>query len=343
VQSHCSALEPKKQGYAAKYANEAKQFIAALRPAGLPTTVVYPFGGGDLISALTVYPDATEVTTISLEHGGDPRRIRGLNGKELAGSLQVLRKKIWGLLVADNSTTANLQAAQHSDIPGQLAFFLVALAIHGYEPVSLRYFKLNPDGSLHYLTAAEIQAMEETQATTLRGSWASPDMSVAFSHMELVFLAVGASPDAPVRVHRHFAANLADTAFEADPSLLRHLEAKGRVSAMTKAASYLLWREEFSKIRDYLLAHMDFMISDSTGVPPKYAEKAGFELLTYGTFTGSFLGASEDHNRDFRRIWKAQPKRPLAFRFGYIDANSHYHMLIARRPAAAATSAAAAP
>ena len=42
--------------------------IQALKPAGLPKTVVYPFGGGDLISALTTYPEANDYTTLSLEH-----------------------------------------------------------------------------------------------------------------------------------------------------------------------------------------------------------------------------------------------------------------------------------
>ena len=56
----------------------ASAFIAKLRPADLPTTVVYPFGGGDLLTALTVYPDARDVTTLSLEHAGDPRRLPDL-------------------------------------------------------------------------------------------------------------------------------------------------------------------------------------------------------------------------------------------------------------------------
>ena len=42
----------------------------------------------------------------------------------------------------------------------------------------------------------------------------------------------------------------------------------------------------FSEIRDRLLANMVWMASDSTGVPPRFAKKAGFAQVTYGTFTG---------------------------------------------------------
>ena len=47
-------------------------------PKDLPTALVYPFGGGDLMAALQLFPEATEITTISLELAGDPRRWRAL-------------------------------------------------------------------------------------------------------------------------------------------------------------------------------------------------------------------------------------------------------------------------
>jgi hypothetical protein len=340
VDQHCKALEPKIKSYREKYVGGAKAFIAGLRPANLPTTVVYPFGGGDLISVLTTFPDATDITTLSLEHAGDPRRLDKISSARLAESLLAVRRTSWGLLMADNSTTENLQALQRGEIPGELAFFLVALVVHGYEPVSMRFFNLNPDGTLHYLSEEDIAKDETTLAKTLRGAWAPPDSSVAFSNVELTFRPVGAGPQDPVRVHRHFGANLADQGFEKNPALMKYLEAKGRISAMTKAASYLLWREDFSKMRDYLTSHMDFMISDSTGIPPQFLQKAGFALETYGTFVESFLSASAEYNKQFRQLWKSQPKRSLAFRYGYIDASRSFHMFVARKvdPGAAATA-----
>ncbi len=334
---YCKALAPKMKSYKEKYVVAAKQFIGGLRPAGLPTTVVYPFGGGDLISALTTYPDATDLTTLSLEHVGDPRRINTIEKKRFAESLLLVRKTSWGLLMADNSTTENLQKGQRNDIPGELAFFLLALSVHGYEPVGLRYFQLNEDGTPHYLTAEEIAAQEKTMAKTLRGQWSPPDQSVAFSNMELTFRERG-NPNAPLRVHRHFAADLSNNGFDKSPALAKYLEAKGRICAMTKAASYLLWRNDFSKIRDYLLGHMEIMISDSTGIPPHFLAESGFEAETFGKFTGSFLEASDELNKEFRELWNAHPVRPLPFRYGYIEASGGNHMMIARKAAKPASA-----
>jgi hypothetical protein len=293
--------------------------------------VVYPFGGGDLVSALVAYPDAREITTISLEHAGDPRRVRALSAPELEASLEAMREEVGGMLAVSNHTSENLASGQRNDLPGQLSAFLIALALHDLEPVSVRYFRLEDDGAIHYLSADEVEALDDTRQARLKHDWVPPSFSPAFSNVELRFRARGEG-NAPVRVHRHIAANLADRHLRKSPALLHHLRAKGRVVAMTKAASYLLWRRDFSLIRDYLLDHMEFMLSDSTGIPPAFVAEAGFVQEPLGRFEGSFLEASDRHNDDFRELWSAHPHRKLTFRFGYVDANKRAHLLVTRRP-----------
>jgi hypothetical protein len=314
---------------------QASPFIQALKPAGLPTRVVYPFGGGDLLSALTTYPEATDITTMSLEHAGDPRRIHTLDRKRLETSLALIRQTSSGLLVANDSKTVNLMKGQRGDLPGQLSFFLIALAVHGFEPVSLKYVKPNPDGTLRYLTRAELDAMERQKAQLLHEKWVPPDFSAAFDNLELVFVKKGEDPKTSARVHHHFAQNLDDDHFGKDAAMLAFLTSKKPVVAMTKAASYLLWRDGFSVIRNWLLANMEFMVSDSTGIPPRYAKAAGFTQEAFGTFEESFLGASPKFNEEFRTLWKTA--KPLTFRYGYLDKKLHKHMLVTKRNEAAAT------
>jgi hypothetical protein len=333
VDEYCKWLLPRLEAYERDYLRIARPFLAARRPPNLPGAVVYPFGGGDLLSALTTYPDALEYTTLSLEHAGDPRRLAGLDKDLLAANLAEVRKRIRGLFAYAESTSENLMQLEKSDVPGQLSFFLVALAVHGYEPVSLRYFRVEPDGALHYLTAEDIATDENTRARKLNKVWVSPEFSVAFSNAEVAFRPKG--KEGPIRVHRHIAVNLSDDHLKADPSVLRHLEAKGHVAAMTKAASYLLWAEGFTAIRDYLLGHMVFMVSDSTGVAPSAAEKAGFELETWGKFSGPFLAARKSVGDEFVKLWAEQPARALTFRYGYPDASGHHHLVIYRPKAAA--------
>jgi hypothetical protein len=331
VERHCAWLLPRMEAYRRQYLARARLFFAKVIPADLPNRVIYPFGGGDLLSALTTYPEAQEITTLSLELAGDPRRIDNLDSKRLEDSLAFVRRPIAGLLAANDSTSASLQATQRGDLPGELTYFLVGLAVHGCVPVSLRFFRIEQDGSLHYFSPEEIKVMESKLARRRHGQWTPPDFSEAFANSELTFRSRGAVPDSPVRVHRHIAANLRDDYLRRNSPVIAYLQRQGRVVAMTKAASYCLWNPAFSRLRKYLLGNMEFMISDSTGIPPEWAAKAGFIQVTYGSFQGSYLDASKDFNDQFRALWAEQPHRRLAFRYGYVDSAKSCHLLVTRK------------
>lgn len=336
VERHCQTLRAQMDRYRHGYLARAKPFLAALRPKDLPDTVVYPFGGGDLLAALTTYPDAKQITTLSLELAGDPRRILKMDNQQVDESLTVVDRHIGWLLAANDSTSETLMSSQQGDLPGQLSYFLVALAVHGYEPVGLRYFRIEPDGSLHYYTAEEVGTMENRVAAARHGKWTSPDFSEAFANSELTFRPVNG--DGALRVHRHIGANLRNDSLRIDGPVLRYLESQGRVAAMTKAASYCLWNPRFSRIRDYLLSNMVFMISDGTGIPPEEARRAGFALITYGNFQGAMCFdecPSDDINDQFKDLWAAQPQRKLGFRYGYVDAKGSAHLLVTRRASVA--------
>src|SRR5262249_11843795 len=129
-----------------------------------------------------------------------------------------------GLLTANDSKSENLMKGQKGELPGQLSFFLIALAVHGYEPVGLKYVRLEPDGSPHAFTQTEIASVEKQKAGHLKSSWTSPDFSEAFRNLELTFVKRGVANDVP-RTHRHFGANLEDSQMKDSP-LLKHLQAK---------------------------------------------------------------------------------------------------------------------
>jgi hypothetical protein len=136
-----------------------------------------------------------------------------------------------------------------------------------------------------------------------------------------------------VQTLRHISFNLDDEHLHADPALLAYLDRLGRVSAMTKAASHLLWSNHFSLIRGWLTGHVEWMASDSTGLPPRVASAAGFVQDTYGTFSGpaQFGLFNKKDGSDFRNLFASQAHRDLAFRYGYPDELGRAHLVITRR------------
>lgn len=337
VDAYCKDLLAAYATYKKDWIDVAMPFIAKLVPADVPATVVYPFGGGDTLGAMATYPNATEYTTISLESAADIRKIDNVPQRqlkpELARYLLVLSK----YFEKAHSRTDNLDIGTKSVLPGEILFDLVALAIHGYEPVALRYFRFEPDGKIKYVEQAEIDAAD---AAVKAGKKKREDVdALLFDNMELLFHKKG-DDKAPLKTLRHVAWNLDDDHLKPDPRLVRHLEGKGKVAAMTKAASHLLWSDSFSIIRNYLATHTDWMISDSTGFTPTYAKKMGFVQDTYGSFTWPEpFGLVDNKNADdLRKLFLANPHTDLTFRYGYPDndhkGGHHGHIVVTRKPKA---------
>jgi len=322
VERHCDELRRAYSDYTKSWFDVARPFIAALQPQGLPMVVVYPFGGGDLVSALATFPGATEITTISLEPAGDVRLVDLLAPDHLTRELSAHRAHLERLFLKAHSRTENLEKGAQSELPGEVVFDLAAIALLGGEPVGLRYFRINPDGALAYVTQDDIDAQAHHPKA----------LRALFDDVELRYR-LNADPATVVRVLRHVAFNLDDEHLKANGALLAHLTAKGKVAAMTKAATHLLWNDHFGLIRGWLIEHTDWMISDSTGIPPRFAQPAGYVQDTYGTFDGPapFGAPNARDANDFKRLFASQPTRELSFRYGYPDKDGHAHMIVTHR------------
>nr|HEX4317818.1 hypothetical protein [Kofleriaceae bacterium] len=323
VDAHCSVLKKSQDDYKAKWIAPAREFFAANVPSTVPKTVVYPFAGGDLSTALTVYPDADEITTLSLEPAGDPRELGRLSDKQLTSALKTVETELGSLYSANFSVTMNMiTAMREGALPTQLIFSLSAISIHGYELTSVRYFTLTADGDIKYITDDDLARIEKIDDTTKRNR--------ELANVEMHFHKAGATHD---QVYRHILANLDDAHIKSSPAALAHLEKKGHVAGMTKAASYLLTFDDFTKMRKYVIDHVDWMVSDTTGLAPSYGTPAGFEYETWGNFDTPNMAAGNSVAPQWKAMWAKQPKRDLKFRFGYPDHHLSNHLVIMRRAA----------
>jgi hypothetical protein len=323
IDTHCQMLQPGYAEYKREWLAVAMPFIAKIRPPNTPTTVVYPFGGGDLVSALATFPDALELTTISLEIAGDVRPIMKADNKRLEKELATLREHLAKLFLKAHSRTVNLDIETKGAIPGEAAFTMAALAIHGFEPVSYRYFDFNPDGTLKWLGEEDFAKADKAKSRA------------PFSNAEIRFRKPG---DKQVRVLRHVAYDLSDANLKRNPALMKYLDLLtsaprgAKVATMTKAASHLLWDDaNFSVIRDWLMTHTDWMISDTTGVPPRIAKKYGFVQDFYGLYEGAEPFGTVNNTDMSAFIAMAKNNQPLPFRYGYPDNHSHGHIVVTRK------------
>jgi len=314
VDEHCAALAKTIARYRKDWLAPARPFFDTLVPKDIPTTVVYPFAGGDLMTALAVFPHLKEITTISLEAGGDARGLFRETPNELKRHLALHRRFIDELVTWNHNRTLDLAALKRTPLASQLIFALVGLSVHGYEPVGLRSIELNDDGTVRYLSAADFATFDKDVAGA-KGPQKNARLNDLLSSYELRLRKKG---ETEVRIYRHFQANLSNDALAKDPRILKHLDQKGKVTAMTKAASHLLWHGGFKTIRDWLKAHIVWMVSDSTGINPLHLEPEKWEQTVYGTFDSAVFNPTTEGQGAMRALFKSQPLRPLPMKlFGY--------------------------
>jgi hypothetical protein len=336
VSAHCKELAKSTAAWKKNWRDPAAPFFRELLAGKYPQAIVYPFGGGDLSTLLVVYPDATEYTTLSLEGMGDPRPIAALGGpagkdagaraRRLTGELAKIRQLVGPNLGWAWNTTIQLSIDSSETglgLPGILTLALVALEANGYEPLEVRFFELGEKGAIRYLEQADVDAWDAaTAAAAARPGQRKATNAVqqgSFNDVEIVFRKQG-DPAAPRKTFRHITGDLSDAGLATQSAPLDHLAQKRDIAAMTKAASYLLWKPEFGKIRDYLLGSMKHMISDDTGIPPRYAKPAGFTSDVWGTYTGPFFEwARGPVANEMIQLFRGN-RRPQPFRFGYYDA-----------------------
>jgi hypothetical protein len=325
IKAHCDDLRPFIAKFRTNYFEHAREWFAQHEPKDLPKQVVYYFGGGDLIMALVPFPDATEFTTISLELAGDPRHLTELDPATLKDSLHAWRVEIGPAINVGMNSSINLSDAQRNVIAAQLSSHLLGLVTAGYELVGARYFTIDDDGAIHYVEQAQIDS-DLKKGKSLRGNWKSPSFAQSFSNVEIQFKKPGESI---VRTHRHIAWNLDNDGLKAKPGLLKFLDGKGKTAVVVKGAVYLLWQSDFKAMREFILGHLAWMVSDSTGVPPNYAEPAGMVQEAYGTFDLALLGQARGKREEaaMRKLF-AKPAGPAPFRFGYLDGAGHSHLVI---------------
>jgi hypothetical protein len=343
VAKHCTAAGATLSAWDTHWRAKVAPFVAA-NATTTATDVLYPFGGGDLATALVVFPDAHEYTTISLEGMGDPRAITDLKsdakGKQLAAALSTFRGNLaesfgyaWNT-TADLSvgSTAGAAKTDGARVPQILGIALTALAVNGYEPLSARYFQIAADGSLAYITADEVATWDAAKHKPAGKK--ENDLQVGlFTNIEITFRKSG-DATAPTKTFRHFAADLSNHMDPGVRAYLTHGVGGGTrpLATITKAAVYLLWRDAFTDLRDLLLARMVIMVSDDTGILPSASEPAGFTVSLWGKYHGAFFpGADHAIAAKLATYWKAHAPGALDFHFGYYDDKRQSHLMITRK------------
>jgi hypothetical protein len=263
-------------------------------------TVYYPFSGPDFLYADTFFPDAKILIMAGLEPIGTMPDLEQLKKEgRLDACLQQMKTSLFTILAASFFKTKDMQTDFHNQFDGLLPVIAVFLARENCTIESLRYVSLGHDGTLH--------PHEPDGATGVQITYSGG------------------------RTLLYFQANLANDGLEENPGFIRLMQRTGPGTTYLKAASYLLYDDYFSTMRNAILNYSGGVLEDDSGIPLRDFKPAQWEVTPYGNYTGPIALFSQNYQPDLAQFYTNHAHAPLPFGSGYKFNASISSLLVARK------------
>jgi hypothetical protein len=268
-------------------------------------TVYYPFSGPDFLYVNALFPDSKYLLMAGLEPVGSMPDFNELQKDGRLGDyLADVKKSLFTILAASFFKTKDMKTDfDNGLVNGLVPAIVVFLGREGYSIDSISYVNLGGNGELHQRSGPGGNGV---QITYFRG-----DRSDA-------------------RVLLYFQTDLSNDGVHDNPGFVRLMERLKPGVTYLKAASYLLYEDFFSDIRDAILDNSIGVVDDS-GIPLRDFKPSQWEVTPYGNYTGPIGLFKDKYQPDVAALYKANAHSSLSFGSGYKYIAANSSLLVARK------------
>lgn len=274
-------------------------------------SVFYPFSGPDFLYAYSFFPKAKDYVMIGLEPVGIVPDLQKMSDGQRTHQLQIIHQSLYAILEYSFFRTKSMAVDLAKQ--GVLPILLLFLARTNNQILDVQYIGLD--------AKAQIQMVEPgaTPAGMIPG-------------VKIYFLSAGESE--PKTLY-YFSTDLSNDGLNKTPQLVEFAQsyAKDAVTYL-KAASYLMYNESFSKIRDLILNQSYAVLQDDSGMPVKHFDETKWERKFYGQYIAPIDLFASRYQPDLRKIYQTDKTiKPLDFGIGYKFYKDSNLMLAIRKSA----------
>jgi hypothetical protein len=266
------------------------------------STVFYPFSGPDVLYANTLFPNSKLLVMAGLEPVGTMPDLNKLqqDGK-LGPYLAQIKTSLFTILAASFFKTKDMKNDFNNQlVDGLMPDILVFLAREGYTVNSIEYVVLGHDGALH-----------------LRGEGSgAPGVQITYGDGRTLI---------------YFQADLGNDGQKSNPGFVNLMHRLAPGVTYLKAASYLLYEDYFSTIRDAILKDSIGVVEDDSGIPFKDFNPSKWTVIPYGDYTGPIDLFKERQQPDLAEFYSKTPHAQLSFGSGYKFHASVSSLLVAKK------------
>ncbi|HLJ47346.1 MAG TPA: hypothetical protein VKU01_15120 [Bryobacteraceae bacterium] len=271
--------------------------------------VFYPFSGPDSLMLTVLFPRNPVYVMVGLEPPGTLPTPKQFAKKNLGRPLKMERDTVYSELQRSFFITRQMDRQFRGQVTDGLFVPILHLLVRtGNTILGYRYVQLDEAGRV---VARTVPSAEKTPPKGLEISFQAADGSV----------------------HKlfYFSLNLADEKLKQDKPFLAYLASLKGVATFLKATSYMTHRDEFSVIREQVLANSVAVLQDDSGIPYRFFDTKVWNVQLYGMYNrpyGSFRWLTQP---DLKKAYDTSQPKPLGFRMGYGYSRIPSNLLFAKR------------
>ena len=287
-----------------------KQELCATAITGAP--VFYPFSGPDVLMVTVFFPKNATYIMVGLEPAGTLPSLKQLGRKNLDKYLGSVRATVASELERSFFITRQMDRQFRGQVTDGLILPILELLVRSNHTVlGFRYVRLDDAGNV-IGRAADYKAP---------GKIGDKGVEIDFRSDE----------DQSIHKLMYFSVNLSDTGLRENQGFLAFLGSLRGTATLLKATSYMIHRQEFSKIRERVLAKSIAVLQDDSGIPYRFFTAPPWAVQLYGAYDRPYGSFRWFEQADLRKAYLAPGVRPLAFRIGYGYGKVPSNLQLARR------------
>ncbi len=263
----------------------------------------YPFSGPDFLYAYSLFPQAREIVMVGLEPVGTIPDFSKLSESQRNQKLLEARNSLYAILKFSFFRTNDMKV--DLDKQGVIPILFLFMARTNNKIVDAQYVGINKEGKIEKFAKGMIPGVK------------------------INFLPEG---ETTPRTLYYFSTDLSNDGMKKNPQFATFVKSIDRPVTYLKAASYLMHYDNFSTIKNLILAQSPHILQDDSGMPLKSFPKDKWDLDFYGVYNGPISLFSNFNQPNLKAAYKqAKDKKPLNFGIGYRFGVNDSNLMLANR------------
>jgi hypothetical protein len=289
----------------------AKEVPHADRP------LLYFFSGPDFLYANAFFGDAPVYVLSGLEPAGDIPRIEDLDSRAVEFTLHNTERSLNSVLDLSFFQTNDMRRELSAGpVFGTLPILYTFLARAGKTISEAETIVLDQDGGIKKATAEGQAGSGGISQEGMRG------LRIVFSdktHSQQTLY--------------YFSGDVSNAGLRKS-GLLKFCESLGQANALLKSASYLLHRDRYAYLRDFILKQSALIAQDDSGIPFSSFDPSKWDLQPFGNYVGPIPLFRNRYQPSLAHLFQARERKGLDFGVGYQWRRNRSNLLLAvQKPA----------